>query len=149
MYQTLQVEPAESLAEEVLPHVRARISGFKCFPDLLKLAVSSSMDEGCVCLSTYRLPFRTYIFCYLVDLHGYYLQIFCVSAHATMARGALEVDVLVHALDVADGGVDARGDGFNLHSDGVQTAVQRRETLPCPVLIVPEGDVCLLILLHV
>lgn len=42
-----------------------------------------------------------------------------------MARGALEVDVLVHALDVADSGVDARGYGFNLHHDGVETAVQR------------------------
>lgn len=57
-----------------------------------------------------------------------------------MARGALEVDVLVHALDMADGGVDAGGDGFDLHSNGVQTAVQRGETLPCPVLVVPEGD---------
>lgn len=85
----------------------------------------------------------------LLKLHGYYLQIFCVSAHATMARGALEVDVLVHALDVADGGVDARGHGFNLHNDGVQAAVQRGETLPCPVLIVPEGYVGLFILLHV
>lgn len=107
------------------------------------------MEKVCVCRSTYELSFRSYIYCYFVNLHGYYLQIFCVSAHAIMARGALQVDVLVHALDMADGGVDARGDGFNLHSDGVQTAVQRRETLPCPVLIVPEGDVCRFILLHV
>lgn len=94
-------------------------------------------------------PYRSYIFCFFVDLCGYYLQIFCVSAHATLARGAFEVDVLVHALDMADSGIDARGDGFNLHSDGVQPAVQRRETLPCPVLIVPEGDVCRSTLLHV
>lgn len=103
------------------------------------------MEKVCFCLSAYELPFRSYF----VDLLCYYLQIFCVSAHATMARGALQVDVLVHALDMADGGVDARGDGFNLHSDGVQTAVQCGETLPCPVLIVPEGDVCQLMLLHV
>lgn len=64
-----------------------------------------------------------------------------MSAHATLARGALDVDVLVHALDVADGGVDAGGDGFNLQSDGVQTAVQCGETFPRPVLVVPEGHI--------
>lgn len=64
-----------------------------------------------------------------------------MSAHAALARGALDVDVLVHALDVADGSVDAGGDGFNLQRDGVQTAVQCGETLPSPVLIVPEGDI--------
>lgn len=63
-----------------------------------------------------------------------------MSAHAALASGALDVDVLVHALDVADGGVDAGGDGFNLQRDGVQTSVQRVEALPSPVLIVPEGD---------
>lgn len=109
-----------------------------------KSAESSAVEVlPCVhiCLSTHELPFRIYVFCYFVNRHGY-LQIFRVSAHAAMARGALEVDVLVHALDMADGGVDARGDGFDLHSNGVQTAVQRGETLPCPVLVVPEGDVC-------
>lgn len=63
-----------------------------------------------------------------------------MPAHAALACGALDVDVLVHALDVADGGVDAGGDGFNLQGDGVQTSVQRVEALPGPVLIVPEGD---------
>lgn len=142
MYHTIQIEPAKSLAVEVPPYVHALTSGFKCFPDLFKLAVSSSIDKVGVCPSTYELPFRSYIFCYSVDRHGYYLQVLCVSAHASLARGALEVDVLEHALDMVDGGVDARGHGFNLHGDGVQTAVQRRETLPCPVLIVPEGHVC-------
>lgn len=64
-----------------------------------------------------------------------------MSAHATLAGGALDVDVLVHALDVADGGVDARRDGFDLLRDGVQSAVHGGETLPCPVLVVPAGDV--------
>lgn len=41
VYQTLQKEPAESLADEVLPYVRAVISRFKCFPDLFKLAVAA------------------------------------------------------------------------------------------------------------
>lgn len=61
-----------------------------------------------------------------------------MSAHATLAGGALDVDVLVHALDVADSGIDAGGDCVNLHRDGVQTTIQCRETLTCPVLIVPK-----------
>lgn len=61
-----------------------------------------------------------------------------MSAHATLAGRALDVDVLVHALDVADSGVDAGGDRINLHRDGVQTTIQRRETLTSPVLIVPK-----------
>lgn len=64
-----------------------------------------------------------------------------MSAHAALARGALDVDVPVHVLHVADGSVDAGGDGFNLQRDGVQTAVQRVEALRSPVLIVPEGDI--------
>lgn len=63
-----------------------------------------------------------------------------MPAHATLAGGAFDIDVLVHALDVADGGIDAGGDCVNLHRDGVQTTIQRRETLTCPVLIVPEED---------
>lgn len=62
-------------------------------------------------------------------------------AHATLAGRALDVDVLVHALDVADGGVEAGGDRVDLHRDGVQTAIQSRETLTRPVLVV-SGEVC-------
>lgn len=69
-----------------------------------------------------------------------YLEVLCVPAHATLAGGALNIDVLVHALDMADGGIDAGGDCVNLHQDGVQTTIQCRETLTCPVLIVPEED---------
>lgn len=61
-----------------------------------------------------------------------------MSAHATLAGRALDVDVLVHALDVADGGVDAGRDRIDLHGDGVQTTIQSRETLTCPVLVVPK-----------
>lgn len=61
-----------------------------------------------------------------------------MSAHATLAGRALDVDVLIHALDVAHGGVDAGGDCVDLHRDGVQTTIQCRETLTCPVLIVPK-----------
>lgn len=75
-----------------------------------------------------------------VFLCGYNLKIFCLSAQAALAGRALNVDVLVHALDVADGGVDTGGYGVDLHLDGVQTTIQGRETLTCPVLIVPEGD---------
>lgn len=63
-----------------------------------------------------------------------------MSAHTTLAGRALNVDVLVHALDVADSGVDAGGDCFDLHGDGVQTTIQCRKTLTCAVLIVPEED---------
>lgn len=63
-----------------------------------------------------------------------------MSAHPTLAGRALDVDVLVHALDVADGGVDAGRDCVDLHRDGVQTTIQCRETLTCPVLIVPKED---------
>lgn len=74
-------------------------------------------------------------------LCGHYLQIFIVLAHATLAGRALDVDVLVHALDVADGGVEAGGDRVDLHRDGVQTTVQSRETLTRPVLVVSK-EVC-------
>lgn len=74
-------------------------------------------------------------------LCGHYLQIFSVLAHATLAGRALDVDVLVHALDVADGGVEAGGDCVDLHRDGVQTTIQSRETLTRPVLIVSK-EVC-------
>lgn len=60
-----------------------------------------------------------------------------MSAHAALAGGALDVDVLVHALDVADGGIDAGGDCFDVHGDGVKTAIQCRKTLTCPILVVP------------
>ena len=63
-----------------------------------------------------------------------------MSAHATLAGRALNVDVLVHALDVADSGIDAGGDRFDLHGDGVQTTIQSREPLTCAVLVVPEED---------
>lgn len=63
-----------------------------------------------------------------------------MPAHATLAGGALDVYVLVHALDVIDSGVDAGGDGLDLQRDGVQTAVQRGESLARPVLIVPGGE---------
>lgn len=63
-----------------------------------------------------------------------------MSAHAALARRALDVDVLIHALDVADGGIDAGGDCVNLHRDGVQTTIHCREPLTCPVLIVPKED---------
>lgn len=59
-------------------------------------------------------------------------------AQATLAGRALHIDVLVHALDMVDGGVDAGGDGVDLHLDGVQTAFQGRETFPCTILIVPK-----------
>lgn len=61
-----------------------------------------------------------------------------MSAHAALAGGALDVDVLVHALDVADGGIDAGGDCFNVHGDGVKTTIQRRKTLTCTILVVPK-----------
>jgi len=65
-----------------------------------------------------------------------------VSAHAALAGRALDVDVLEHALDVADGGVDAGGDCVDLHGDGVQTTIQCRETLTCTILIVPKEKGC-------
>lgn len=63
-----------------------------------------------------------------------------MSAQATLAGRALDVDVLVHALDMVDGGVDAGGDRVDLHRDGIQATIQRRKTLTCPVLIVPKED---------
>lgn len=63
-----------------------------------------------------------------------------MSAQAGLAGQALDVDVFVHALDVADGGVDAGGDCVNLHLDGVQTTIQGGETLTCAVLVVPKRD---------
>lgn len=73
-----------------------------------------------------------------------------MSTHATLTGRALDVDVLVHALDVADGGVDAGRDRVNLHRDRVQSAIQRRETLTCPVLVVPKDnkDGCSVSFLH-
>ena len=62
-----------------------------------------------------------------------------MASEAALARGALDVDVLVHALDVADCGVDAGGDGVDLHIDGVKASVQRGEALACAVLVV-SGD---------
>lgn len=117
----------QSSVEEVLLH----LCGFKYVRQISK-RVSFAF--------VYQQPF-IYILRYFVGLHGYYLEIFCVSAHATLARGALDVDVLVHALDMAEGGVDAGDDGFNLQRDGVQTAVQRGEALPRPVLVVPGGHI--------
>lgn len=64
-----------------------------------------------------------------------------MSTQATLARRALDADVLVHALDVAHSGVDAGGQRFDLHLNGVQAAIQGRESLTCPVFIVPE-QVC-------
>lgn len=61
-----------------------------------------------------------------------------MSAHAALAGGALDVDVLVHTLDVADGGIDAGGDCFDVHGDGVKTTIQCRKTLTCPILVVPK-----------
>lgn len=63
-----------------------------------------------------------------------------MSPHATLAGRALNVNVLVHALDMADSGVDARGDGVNLHLDGVKTTVQSREAFTCAVLVIPKED---------
>lgn len=71
-------------------------------------------------------------------LHGSYLKVLGVSAHATLAGRALNVDVLIHALHMADSGIDAGGDCVNLHGDGIQTTIQCRETLTCPVLVVPD-----------
>lgn len=65
-----------------------------------------------------------------------------MSAHATLAGGALHVDVLVHALDVADRGVDAGGNRVNLHRDGIETTIQSREALTRPVFIVPKKVLC-------
>lgn len=64
-----------------------------------------------------------------------------MSAQATLAGRALYVDVLVHALNMADRGIDAGGDGVNLHVDGVQTTVQSGEAFTCAVLVVPWEDV--------
>ena len=67
------------------------------------------------------------------------LQILWVAPEAALARGTLNVDVLVHALDMADCGVDAWGDGVDLHIDGVKASIQRGETLTSAVLVVPGG----------
>lgn len=47
-----------------------------------------------------------------------------LSAKATLAGRALDVDVFVHALDMAHGGINAGRDCVNLHLNRVQTAVQ-------------------------
>lgn len=42
---------------------------------------------------------------------------------------------------MADRGIDAGGDGVDLHVDGVQTTVQSGEAFTCAVLVVPWEDV--------
>lgn len=63
-----------------------------------------------------------------------------MSAQAALAGRALDVDVFVHALYMADRGVDAGGDRVDLHLDGVQATIQGRETLTCAILVVPKEE---------
>ena len=67
------------------------------------------------------------------------LQVLGVAGEPSLAGGALHVDVLVHALDVADRGVDAGGDGVDLHLNGDHSGIQRGEALSCAVLVVSAG----------
>lgn len=64
------------------------------------------------------------------------LQILRMAAQPRLAGGALNVDVLVHALHVVDSVVDAGRDGVDLHLDGTHAGVQRAEALAGTVLVV-------------